>query len=687
MATKVKKFVNRELSWLSFNERVLQEAADPSLPLLERLKFLGIFSSNQDEFFSVRVSSVQRMIDANVTSSEIFGDPPKKTMKLILKKVIELRDKFDEIFKDVRNKLEEANIYIVNEKNLTATQEIFVHDYFISKVRSRLVPIMFKELKKFPYLKNQAIYLAVDMKKHDDPQSSNYALIEVPVDLLSRYVILPSEDKNNYIILLDDVIRFGLKNIFSIFDYDSINAYTIKITRDAELDIDDDVTKSFFEKMSDGLKQREKGKPVRFVYDMEISKGLLNTILEGLKLKDFENIVPGGRYHNARDFVNFPHVGDASLVLKKDKPIMHPNLAENKSVIDVVRNKDIMLCYPYHSFNHFIDLLREAAIDPSVKAIKMTLYRVAKYSNVVNALVNARKNGKKVTVLIELQARFDEKANIYWTQKLEEAGATIINGVPGLKVHSKLCLIIRKENNILKNYACIGTGNFNESTAYIYSDHLLLTSNQAITKEVAHVFDFLESNYKHINYDHLLVAPHYMRNKLYGLINTEIKNAKAGKKAYIYLKMNNLVDRKMIEKLYQASKAEVKINIIVRSICSLVPGIEGLSENIEIISIVDKYLEHSRIFIFANGGNEKYYISSADWMIRNLDKRIEVAVPIYDKDIQQELKTFIEIQLKDNVKARIIDKDQKNKYVDKGLENEIRRAQVDLYNFFAYKKE
>lgn len=682
MAKKIVKFINREISWLSFNERVLQEAADPSLPLLERLKFLGIFSSNQDEFFSVRVGTVHRMIDAGVKSSEIIGDSPKKTMKLIHKRVLQLRDRFDEIFTKLEKELEEANIFIINETQLNSQQQDFVREYFISKVRPRLVPIMFRELRKFPYLKNQAIYLAVAMYKYSDPQDFNYALIEVPADVLPRYLPLPSKTGPQYIIMLDDVIRFGLKNIFSIFDYDSINAYTIKLTRDAELDIDDDVMKSFFEKISDGLKQREKGDPVRFVYDRDIPEDLLYVILDGMKLKNFENIVPGGRYHNARDFMNFPDVGASSLLYEKSKPIRHGDLPVNRSILDIIRSKDVMLCYPYHSFDHMIDLLREAAIDPNVTNIKMTFYRVAKNSNVANALINAVKNGKSVTVVIELQARFDEMANIYWTQKLEEAGATIIDGVPGLKVHAKLCEITRMENDIPITYACVGTGNFNESTAHIYSDHSLLTSNPAITKEVKHLFDFFEHSYKHISYDHLIVAPHYMRNKWYRLINTEIKNAKVGKQAYMYLKMNNLVDRKMIEKLYQASQAGVKIRMVVRGICSLVPGVKGLSENIEVTSIVDKYLEHSRVFIFCNSGDEKYFISSADWMVRNLDRRVEVAVPIYSKSIKEELKQFMEIQFADNTKARIINKEQNNKYVKRSRSSDLKRSQDELYKLY-----
>ncbi|MBC7085848.1 MAG: polyphosphate kinase 1 [Methanomethylovorans sp.] len=685
MGKKLVKYINREISWLSFNERVLQEAADASLPLLERLKFLGIFSSNLDEFFSVRVGTLQRMIDAGVKSSEIIGDSPKKTIKLIHKKVLQLRDRFDEIFAELEKELEKANIFIINENELNPEQQEFVREYFISKVRPRLVPIMFRELNSFPYLKNQAIYLAVAMYKYRDPQDFNYALIEVPADVLPRFIPLPSKVGTQYIIMLDDIIRFGLTNIFSIFDYDSISAYTIKLTRDAELDIDDDVMKSFLEKISESLKQREKGEPVRFVYDKEIPEDLLQIILNGLNLRNFENIVPGGRYHNARDFINFPEVGDKSLLYEKTQPLRHPDLPVNRSILDVIRNKDVMLCYPYHSFDHMIDLLREAAIDPKVTTIKMTLYRVAKNSNVVNALINAVKNGKSVTVVIELQARFDEMANIYWTQKLEEAGATIIDGVPGLKVHAKLCKITRMENDIPVTYACIGTGNFNESTARIYSDHALLTSNPAITKEVKDLFDFFEHTYKHINYDHLIVAPHYMRNKIYQLINNEIRNAKAGKKAYIYLKMNNLVDLRMINKLYEASQAGVKIRMVIRSICSLVPGIKGLSENIKVTSIVDKYLEHSRVFIFCNGGYEKYYISSADWMVRNLDKRVEVAVPIYDPYIQEELKQFMHFQFADNTKARIINKEQNNQYVKSKNSSERRRAQEDIYKFFENK--
>ncbi len=670
-------YINREISWLSFNERVLQEASDHSVPLLERLKFLGIFSSNLDEFFSVRVGTVQRMLDADVKSKALVGGSPKKTMKAIHAIVLNLRDKFDFIFRGIVAELQEANIFIINENELKEGHEQFLKEYFEHKVRPRLVPIMLNEGAKFPYLKNQAIYLAITMSGGISSED-RYALIEVPVDVLPRYIVLPEVDSKKYVILLDDVIRFGLYEIFSIFDYTSFNAYTIKLTRDAELDIDDDVTKSFFEKVSKSLKEREKGQPVRFVYDRKIPVVLLNFILDKLDLRGFENLVPGGRYHNARDFMNFPDIGSPSMVYEKQQPILHPELAGHKNIMNLVREKDILLHYPYHSFDSFIDLLREASIDPNVTQIKMTLYRVARNSNVINALINAIKNGKNVTVVIELQARFDEASNIFWTKRLEEEGARIIDGVPGLKVHSKLCLIRRLEDGDHVDYVSVGTGNFNESTARIYSDHILLTSDKRITKEVSNVFEFLEINYKYFKYDHLVVSPHYMRDKFTRLIKNEINNAKEGKPAYLHAKMNSLVDLDMIKLLYEASNAGVEIKMVIRGICSLVPGIKGLSDNIDIISIVDKYLEHSRIFIFCNGGDELIYLSSADWMVRNLDRRVEVAVPLYDPGIKEEIKAFMELQFRDNTRARIIDEQQRNSYNSRGGRGEY-RAQDDIY--------
>jgi polyphosphate kinase len=679
MSGEVKDYINREISWLSFNERVLQEAKDPEVPLLERLKFLGIFSSNLDEFFSVRVGTLQRMIDAGVKSNAMVGVSPKRVMKQVHNIVLQLRDDFDRVFVELTKELEQHDIFIVDETQLDEAQKSFLKSYFHEKVRPRLIPVMLKDIDHFPYLKNQVIYLVVDVRRKWDPQGSKFALIEVPVDVLPRFIMLPDSGDRKCVIMLDDVIRFGLDDIFSTFEYDSIGAYTIKLTRDAELEIDDDVTRSFFEKVSESLEERKKGQPVRFVYDREMPYYLLDFTLKRLKIQKFENLVPGGKYHNARDFMNFPQIGPDSFYYEKRTPLPHKDLMRHKSMFAAIREKDILLHYPYQSFDYFIDLLREAAIDPYVSSIKITLYRVARNSNVINALINAIKNGKNVIVVIELQARFDEESNIYWTQKLEEAGARIIDGVPGLKVHSKLCHITRIENNVPVHYSCIGTGNFNESTARLYCDHMLVTIDPELTFEVDKVFDFFEHNYKVYEYKHLLVAPLRMRNAFERFIDREIENAKAGYPAYVHAKMNSLVDSEMINKLYEASKAGVSIKLIIRGICSLVPGVAGQSENIEVISIVDKYLEHSRIFIFCNNGEEKYFISSADWMVRNLDRRVEVAVPLYDDALQKELKEYMNLQFMDNTKARIINELQDNRYRKSG--DISRRAQEDIYDF------
>ncbi|WYM92459.1 polyphosphate kinase 1 [Methanolobus sp. ZRKC4] len=681
MSDKVDEYVNREISWLSFNERVLQEAKDPEVPLIERLKFLGIFSSNLDEFFSVRVGTLQRMIDAGVKSKAMVGVSPKKVMKQVHHIVLRLRDDFDRVFAELTEELEEHNIFIVDETQLDETQSSFLKTYFQEKVRPRLIPVMLKDVPSFPYLKNQVLYLIIDVRKKWDPNSSKFALIEVPADVLPRFIMLPESGDRKCVIMLDDIIRFGLDDIFSTFEYDSISAYTIKLTRDAELDIDDDVTKSFFEKVSQSLEERKKGQPVRFVYDRDMPYYLLDFTLKRLEIQKFENLVPGGKYHNAKDFMNFPKIGPDSFYYKKKHPfpLPHKDLMSHKSIFAAMRERDILLHYPYQSFDYFIDLLREAAIDPYVSSIKVTLYRVARNSNVINALINAIKNGKSVTVVIELQARFDEESNIYWTQKLEDAGARIIDGVPGLKVHSKLCHITRREENDIVHYSCIGTGNFNESTAKLYCDHMLMTRNPDLTFEVEKVFDFFAHNYKIYNYKHLVVAPLQMRNTFEKYIDDEIENAKAGKPAYILAKMNSLVDSEMINKLYDASKAGVRIKMVVRGICSLVPGVKGLSENIEVVSIVDKYLEHSRIFIFCNNGDERYYISSADWMVRNLDRRVEVATPIYDTSIRNELAEYMNLQFLDNTKARIINDRQDNQYKKGGKKSY--RAQEDIYTF------
>ena len=537
----------------------------------------------------------------------------------------------------------------------------------------------------FPYLKDRLGYLIIKLGRKDSSKKNKYAIIEVPTDTISRFVVLPKEKDKNYILLLDDVIRYCLDDIFQNFDHDYIESYNIKLTRDAEINIDTDLSKSFVEKISKGLKARKTGQPVRLVYDSEIAPDMLDFIMKKIKLGKDDNPIPGGRYHNFKDFISFPNIGHPDLSYKKNIPLKHPDLKDQSSIIKVIKKKDVLLTYPYQSFDHIIDLLREASIDPKVQSIRITLYRVAKNSNIVKALINALKNGKQVTAVIELQARFDEEANIYWSGKLQEEGAKVIYGVPGLKVHSKLFLITRKESGKINHYAHIGTGNFNGDTSKVYTDQTLLTSNKIITEEIEKVFDFYLDNFKGGIYKHLLVSPFFMRKRLVQLINKEIQNAKANKPASIILKLNNLVDDEMIRKLYEASAEGVKIKLIVRGICSLVAGVSGLSENIEAISIVDKYLEHSRVFIFHNNGDEKYFISSADWMTRNLDHRSEVAVPIYDKEIQQQLKKIINILWSDNTKVRILGSTQNNSYRKSNSKVKI-RAQEEIYTLLKPKK-
>lgn len=685
MAKKSIVLINRELSWLAFNERVLQEAEDKTVPLIERLKFLGIYSNNRDEFFRVRVATLKRVVKHQKKAEELMGENPVRLLDKIQKAVIAQQEKFERTYQIIIRDLKKQNISIINEKQLTPIQGAFVKDYFREKVKSSLFPIMLDNTSPFPYLKDRLGYLIVKLGRKDKTKKSKFAIIEVPTDNISRFLVLPKDKDKSYIILLDDVIRYNLADIFQNFEYDYVKSYNIKLTRDAEIDIDNDLSKSFVEKISKGLKARKKGQPVRLVYDSAIAPDMLDFIMKKIKLGKEDNPIPGGRYHNFKDFISFPNVGHPDLSYKKIKPLKHPDLKDQSSIIKVIKKKDVLLTYPYQSFDHIIDFLREASIDPKVQSIKITLYRVAKNSSIVQALINALKNGKEVTAVIELQARFDEEANIYWSDKLKEEGASVIYGVPGLKVHSKLFLITRKESGTLNQYAHIGTGNFNGDTAKVYTDHTLLTSNRHITEEVERVFNFYSDNFKGAAYKHLLVSPFYMRKRLVQLINKEIQHAKANKPASIILKLNNLVDADMIRKLYEASSEGVQVKLMVRGICSLVAGIKGLSENIEAISIVDKYLEHTRVFIFHNNGDEKYFISSADWMTRNLDHRSEVAVPIYDQNIQKELRNIIDALWMDNTKARILGSKQNNEYRKSNGKTEI-RAQEKIFNILKLKR-
>ena len=678
-------FINREISWLSFNERVLQEAADPNTPLFERIRFIGIFSNNLDEFFRVRVATVRRMVDIGKDEENLMGKlTPGELHDEIQKIVIQQQHKVQDIFIDILEELNKNNISIINEKVLTHSQGIFIKKYFYEKVLSNLVPIMLHKKNKFPYLRERSVYLAVKLSKKSDPEDYVYSLIRIPGRSVPRFIVLPKEGKKTFIMMLDDLIRYCFDDLFFYFDYDNYESYTIKITRDAELDIDDDISKSFMEKMSTSLKKRKTGKPVRLIYDREMPDDLKRFIFKKMKIDPEENAIPGGKYHNQKDFMNFPEIGKKRHYYPKLPPFRHKDLPPHTSILKVLRKKDVMLHYPYQTFNHFIDFLREAAIDPSVREIGITIYRVASDSKVINALLNAIRNGKTVTVVIEIQARFDEEANILWSNKLQEEGANVINGIPDMKVHSKLAWIKRKEESGFKNYAYIGTGNFHEGTALVYSDEGLLTSDPRLADEVENLFDFFKHNYKHFKYEHLIVSPFHMRDFFNKCIDREIELAKKGKDAWMILKMNSLIAPRMMQKLYQASQEGVKIQLIVRGIFGMQIGKKGLSENITAISIVDKYLEHSRIFLFGNGGKEKMFISSADWMPRNLNRRIEVACPIYNNDIKAELKEMLNIQLKDNLKARILDPELLNRYNVGDLDNKF-RAQEDYYNFIKNK--
>jgi polyphosphate kinase len=672
--------INREISWLSFNERVLQEADDERVPLIERIRFLGIFSNNLDEFFRVRVATWRRILD--------FGDPdhilresPEDVLKQINAIDHDLQQRFLQIYNHLLKELEKEDIYLVNEKQLTDDQGIFVRQYFRENVRPTLFPIMLKSYKRSTPLRDKSIYLAVHLKKKNRTLKEDFAIIKVPTSEVSRFLILPKKGEKSYVMLLDDVIRYNLADIFSVFDYDEFKAYTIKITRDAEMELDNDVSKSLMERMAESLKQRKKGRPVRFIYDKETPEKMLKQVMDTLKISRKDNVMKGGRYHNFKDFIRFPNLGGQHLEYPIMPPLPHRNFSGSKSLFTSIRKKDIMLHFPYQSFQYIIDLLREASIDPNVKAVKMTLYRVARTSKVVNALINAVRNGKKVTVYLELQARFDEQANIYWSEKMQEEGVEVIHGTAGLKVHSKLILIKRKEGKETVYYANVGTGNFNETTSAIYADHSLLTANQKITREVEQVFNMIEKIYHSpVSFRNLIVSPFKTRSFMIQLINKEIANAKRGKKTEVMMKLNSLVDETLVKKIYSASKAGVNFKLIIRGICVLVPGVPGLSENVEAISIVDKYLEHARVFVFHNDGDPLYYISSADMMARNLDHRIEVGVPVWDEDLKKELQTILDIQWRDNTKARLLGPENLNQY--KTNDGPPVRAQFDIYNYF-----
>jgi polyphosphate kinase len=684
------EYINREISWLHFNARVLQECDDPNVPLIDRLRFLGIFSNNLDEFFKVRYATVKRIVDAGKSGKSVLGgEKANDLLEEITKIVIAQQARSLEIFTGIEDELAAENIFIINENEVSESQAEFIRDYFFSKVNQELMTIILNDLTEFPLLKDTAAYLAVKivMKNGSEKGRHNrYALIEIPKGI-DRFVVLPKEGEKNYIIILDDLIRFCLDNVFTMFEFESITAHMIKITRDAELDIDNDLSKSFIEKISSSVEHRKISDPVRFVYDKKIDKDTLQFLKEKMDIMGTDSVIPGGRYHNRRDYMGFPSLGRHDLMYEKIDPLPVKGLSMKGSLLEMIAHKDYMIYAPYHTFSYVTKFLREAALDPKVRTIQITVYRLASDSQIASALINAVKNGKQVTVQIELQARFDEQANIEYANQLQAEGIRLIFGVSGLKVHSKICMIEREEAEGIKRYGFISTGNFNESTAKIYTDYTLFTAHEGILKDMSKVFAFFETNYKINKYKHLIVSPHYTKSTFLKLIDKEITNAKAGREAYIKIKMNSLTSYKMVDKLYEASRAGVKIQMIIRGICCLIPGVEGMSENIEAISVVDKFLEHPRLFIFANGGNPKIYISSADWMTRNLDFRVEVGCPIYDPDIRQELLDTFDISWRDNLKARIFSDKQDNAYRKRDENEPELRSQFEMYYYYQNKLE
>ncbi|AIA71984.1 polyphosphate kinase [Pectobacterium atrosepticum SCRI1043] len=674
-----KLYIEKELSWLSFNERVLQEAADKSNPLIERMRFLGIYSSNLDEFYKVRFADLKRRILIN--EEQGLDGNLRHLLGRIQARVLKTDQLFDSLYNELLLEMARNQIFLVNERQVSPNQQEWLREYFRQYLRPHITPILiFNETNLVEFLKDNYTYLAVEIIRGNE---ISYALLEIPSDKIPRFVNLPAEAprRRKTMILIDNILRYCLDDIFKgFFDYDALNAYSMKMTRDAEYDLVTEMESSLLELMSSSLKQRLTAEPVRFVYQRDMPDAMVKMLQEKLGISSFDSVIPGGRYHNFKDFISFPNVGRANLVNKSLPRLRHTGFNRFRNGFDAIRERDVLLYYPYHTFEHVLELLRQASFDPNVLSIKINIYRVAKDSRIITSMIHAAHNGKKVTVVVELQARFDEEANIHWAKRLTEAGVHVIFSVPGLKIHAKLFLISRREGENIVRYAHIGTGNFNEKTARLYTDYSLLTADERITNEVRRVFNFIENPYRPVSFEHLLVSPQNSRDKLYQLIDTEIENALANRDAGITLKVNNLVDKGLAEKLYQASSAGVKINLLVRGMCSLIPNLPGISENIQVISILDRYLEHDRVYVFNNGGDKKVYLSSADWMTRNIDYRIEVAVEILDPILKNRVLETLDILFSDTVKARVIDKESSNRYVSRGNKRKV-RAQNAIYDY------
>jgi len=684
--SKTPKYINREISWLDFNARVLQEANDENVPLLERLRFLGIFSNNLDEFFQVRYATVKRIAQSSKTGKKVFaGRSAEALLKEITNKVIDLQDKSLITLNAIYEEMERENIFFIDQNEVLPEQEKFLKNYFIQNVNPALVTIILSQKRVQDLTSNKAFLIVTMELDKASGEQYIYALIEIPKNA-KRFVVLPkNEDGKQYVMMLDDLIRYHYHMIFSFFNYKSIQSHMVKITRDAELDLEEDVSISYVEKITLSVKDRMISDPVRLVYDKEIPDKTLGFVMEKLNIDSTDSLIPGGKYHQRRDYVNFPSLDRQDLLYSSFPPLPITGLSLEENILDAIDQKDYLLYAPYQDFSYVIKFLREAALDPKVKSIKITIYRLSKASHIASALINAAKNGKKVLVQIELQARFDEENNINFAEQLEAAGVQLIFGIPGLKVHSKICVIEREHNKKNRRFGFVSTGNFNESTAKIYTDYTLFTANQKILKEVNKVFNFLEVSYKLKKYKHLIVSPHYSASILSKLIDKEIQNHKNGLPSGISLKLNNITNHPLIDKLYEASQAGVKVKMIVRGICCLIPGVKGMSENITVVSVVDKFLEHPRVFIFENGGDNKIYLSSADFMTRNIENRVEVACPVYDKELQQQILDTFNISWNDNTKGRIVNQNPQNKMIRPKKGDTQVRSQWMTYDYYKNK--
>lgn len=673
----------KELSWLSFNQRVLQEASDLNNPIIERIRFLGIYSNNMDEFYRVRVSDVKRKIYIHLNENELEeAEKTKLLMEKIQEKVLGMTIDFDRIHSNVVKGLARYNIFLLGEEDLNDYHTQWLSNYFKNKILRHIAPVLLnKKVKLLSRLNDFATYLYVEI--HKDNKAVAYATIEVPSQNMSRFVVIPPEKsrRKKYIILLDDIIRLNLESIFKGFiEFDRLEAFSFKMTRDSEYSLNDEIDESYVDKMSESMKQRLIAEPVRVVHDSRMPQEMLKDLKKRLKISSYDSLISSGPYRNFKDFIGFPNVGRDYLENTALPALTSKDFSNYDTVFDAISAKDILLHYPYHRFLHVTEFIRQAAFDPSVKHIRLNIYRVASQSRVISSLIDAVDNGKKVTVVVELRARFDEEANIHWSKKMTDAGVQVVFGMHSLKIHSKLCVVSREENGQLINYAHFGTGNFNEKTAKIYTDFSLFTRNQELANEAEAVFTFIQQPYRRQKFQHLQVSPLNARTKIQALIRQEMQNANEGLKAAITLKINNLDDKLLIDDLYKASQAGVKIKAIIRGICSLVPGVKGLSENISIISVVDRFLEHPRVMVFENAGDKKMFISSADWMTRNMDFRIEVGCPIYDQDLKRRIMDILNIQFSDTLKARVIDKLQTNHYVTRGNRKNL-RSQTEIYRY------